>query len=168
MVRLPPPPRFTIPPPPMLPTDLFGANNFAQLTCSSIQQSIQPTWTMTRFLLFTSASCLVAVLLFTITFIWLLAIRKQKQFHIKQHVKSSSTQPPVKINTINDWSTDSNRSYETISTDHTGEYVESVDTSATMCSIETDSIVCIESQRQQYHPMMPYYHVLNIPDLVPN
>ena len=168
MSRLPSPPRFTIPPPPMPPTDFLGADVFAQLTCSSMRQSVQPTWTLTRLFLFASAICLITILLFTIILIWLLAIRKQKQFHAKQHIKSSQIKPTVTIDSINDRSTNSQCSYETISTDHTGEYVQSADTSATMCSIATDSAICLECQRHSYHSRRThYYHVVNVPDLVP-
>ena len=169
MSRLPPPPRFTIPPPPMPPADSLSANLFAQLTCSSMRQSVEPTWTLTRLFLFASAICLITILLFTITLIWLLAIRKQKQFHRKQHEKPSQMQPSATTNSINDWSTNSHRSYATISTEPTGEYVESADTSATMCSVETDSAICVECQRHPYYPARThYYHVVNVPDLVPS
>ncbi len=69
---------------------------------------------------------------------------------------------------MNDLSTCSSRSYETVSSNRTGAYLESVDTSATTCSIDTTDVICIECYRQHDYRPTPYYHILNIPDVVPN
>ncbi|CAF0761391.1 unnamed protein product [Rotaria sordida] len=164
---LPPPPLFTLPPPPMPPSDLFDLKIVSQLTCSSIQQQYQQTMTTSsRLILFTSASVIVAILLFIITLIWLLSSRKQKQSHNNHNLKS--TQPPTSIDSMFDLSTSSSRSYETISSNHTGVYLESVDTSATTCSIDTTGAICIECNRQHGLPPAPYYHIFHVPDVVPN
>ncbi|CAF4521978.1 unnamed protein product, partial [Rotaria magnacalcarata] len=60
-------------------------------------------------------------------------------------------------------STSSSSSYETISSDHTGIYLQSVDTSATICSIITTDITRIECNRQQIFQPSLYYHILGIP-----
>lgn len=68
-----------------------------------------------------------------------------------------------------DLSTSSSRSYETISSDHTGVYLESVDTSATTCSMDTAVAICMECNRQQQATQyFSYYHILGVPDVVPN
>jgi hypothetical protein len=159
MSRLPPPPRFTLPPPPMPSSDVFDVKIISQLTCSSIRQQ---TMTSSRLILFASGSVIVAILLFTITFIWLFSSRKPKQSYVHQKSK-----PTTSINSMNDLSTRSSRSYETVSSDHTGVYLQSVDTSATTCSTDTTGVICIECYRQ--HNLQPthYYHILNIPDVVP-
>ncbi|CAF2395950.1 unnamed protein product [Rotaria sp. Silwood2] len=164
---LSPPPRFTLPPPPMPPSNIFDLKIVSQLTCSSIQQQkYQQTMTSSRLILFTSASVIAAILLFIITLIWLLLSRKQKQSYNNHNLKS--TQPPTSIDSMFDSSTRSSCSYETISSNHTGVYLESVDTSATTCSIDTTDIICIECNRQHGLQPAPYYHIFHVPDVVPN
>ncbi|CAF0818553.1 unnamed protein product [Rotaria sp. Silwood1] len=161
-----PPPRFTLPPPPMPPSDIFDRKMVSQLTCSSIQQQYQQTMTHSRLILFTSASVITAIVLFIITLIWLLSSRKQKQSYNNHNLKS--TKPPTPINSMFDLSTCSSRSYETISSNHTGVYLESVDTSATTCSIDTTGVICIECNQQHGFQPAPYYHIFRVPDVVPN
>lgn len=165
MSRLPPPPPFTLPPPPMPPADLFDTNIVSQLTCSSIRQHYQQTMISSRLILIASATVLAAIILFIITLIWLLSFRKQKPLDQKS---KSLQRRPMPIDSINDWSTYSSRSYETVSSDHTGIYLESVDTSATTCSTDATSVICTECIRQHGLQPAPYYHILNIPDVVPN
>ena len=169
MSRLPAPPRFTLPPPPMPPSHLFDKGIVSQLTCTSIGQPQEQIWTTARLVLMGAASCLIVLLLFTIILIWLWTSRQQKRSLGKQGPsKKSSIPPPASINTLDDRTRDGNRSYETISSDHTDAYLESVDTSATTCSIDTSSIICIECQRQHILAPRPYYHIVQIPDVVPN
>jgi hypothetical protein len=163
MSRLPPPPQFILPPPPMPSSDIFDLKLISQLTCSSIQQQYKQIITSSHLILFTSAGVIAAILLFTITLIWLLLSRKQKQSYNNHNSKLSTS-----INSMNDLSTCSSRSYETVSSDHTGVYLESVDTSATTCSTDTTGVICIECYRQHSLQPVPYYHILNIPDVVPN
>ncbi|CAF3401948.1 unnamed protein product [Rotaria sp. Silwood1] len=162
-----PPPRFTLPPPPMPPSDIFDRKMVSQLTCSSIQQQYQQTMTHSRLILFTSASVITAIVLFIITLIWLLSSRKQKQLY-NNNYNLKSTKPPTPINSMFDLSTCSSRSYETISSNHTGVYLESVDTSATTCSIDTTGVICIECNQQHGFQPAPYYHIFRVPDVVPN
>lgn len=166
MSRLPAPPQFNLPPPPMPPSDIFDVKIISQLTCSSIrqQQQWQQTILNSRLILFTSACVITAILLLLITIICLLLSRKSKKSNIKHNSK-----PSIPINSINDLTICSNRSYETVSSDRTGAYLESIDTSATTCSIDTTDGIYIE----YYHPYVfqspaPYYHIVNIPDIVPN
>ncbi len=163
MSRLPPPPRFTLPPPPIPPSDIFDLKIISQLTCSSIRQHYQQIIPNSRLILFTSASVIIAILLFTITIIWLLSSRKQKQSY-----KNHNTKPTTSIDSMNDLSTCSSRSYESVSSDHTGVYLQSVDTSATTCSTDTTGVICIECYHQHSLQPAPYYQILNIPDVVPN
>lgn len=163
MSRLPPPPRFILPPPPMPSSDIFDLKIISQLTCSSIRQQYQQTITSSRLILFASASVIAAILIFTITLIWLLSSRKQKQTY-----NNHNSKPSTSIDSMNDLSTCSSRSYETVSSDHTGVYLESVDTSATTCSTDTTGVICIQCYCQHGFQPAPYYHILNIPDVVPN
>ena len=169
MPRLPAPPRFTMPPPPMPPTHLFEKSIVSHLTCSSIGEQYEQTWTTTRLVLLGGASCLIVFLLFTITLVWLLTFRQQKRSYGKQQPSKKPSSPPiVSANAIHDWTTEDNRSYETVSSDHTDAYLQSVDTSVTTCSMDTSSIVCIECRRQHILAPRPHYHLLHIPDVVPN
>jgi hypothetical protein len=163
MSRLPPPPRFILPPPPIPTSDIFDVKILSQLTCSSIRQQSQQTIINSRLILFTSASVIAAILLFTITLIWLFSSRKQKQSNKNPNSKLATT-----INPMHDWSTRSSRSYETVSPDHTGIYLQSVDTSVTTCSTDTTGVICIQCYFQHGFQPAPYYHILNIPDVVPN
>jgi hypothetical protein len=57
------------------------------------------------------------------------------------------------------------RSYETISSEHTGVYVESIDTSATTYSTDPSNIVCLHCQHEHDYSTTsppPYYHTLDI------
>jgi hypothetical protein len=143
-------------------SDTFDLKIISQLTCSSIRQQYQQTITSTHLILFASASVIAAILLFTITLIWLLLSRKQTQSCNKHNSK-----PSTSIDSMNDLSTCSSRSYETVSSNHTGVYLESVDTSATTYSTDTTGTICIECYRQHNLQPAPYYHILNIPDVVP-
>ncbi|CAF0744704.1 unnamed protein product [Adineta steineri] len=167
MPRLPPPPRFTLSPPPMPPSDIFDRKLISQLTCSSIRQHGQETILDSHLIFFASATVIAAILLFIITLIWLLSSRKQKQSY--DNSKSKPSQVPKSIESMNDLSTCSTCSYETVSPNHTGIYLESVDTSATTCSTDvTTSGVCYECYQHHDQQSIPYYHVICIPDVVPN
>lgn len=164
MPRLPSPPQFTLPPPPMPPSDIFDLKAISQLTCSSIRQQQQIIITNSQLILLTSACVITAIIIFTITLIiWLLSSRKPKQSYYNQNTK-----PTIPIDSMNDLSICSSRSYETVSSDHTGLYLESVDTSATTCSADTTIVICIECSQQRGLQPAPYYHILSIPDVVPN
>ncbi|UJR28225.1 hypothetical protein I4U23_009475 [Adineta vaga] len=168
MFQLPPPPRFNLPPPPMPPTDLIDVKIVSQLTCSSFRQHAQETTMNVHLILFASAIVIVAILLLILTLIWLLLSSRKRKQQSCENLKSP--QAIQAIDSINDWSTCSSRSYETVSFDHTGIYLESVDTSATTCSTDVTGEVCTECcQHYSYQPQpTPYYHVINIPDLIPN
>jgi preprotein translocase subunit SecG len=163
MSRLPPPPRFTLPPPPMPSLDIFNTKILSQLTCSSIRQHHQETMTSSRLILLASATIIVAILLFIITLICLLLSRKQKQSY-----DNSKSKPHTSLESMNDLSTCSSRSYETVSSDHTGVYLESINTSATTCSTDVTGVICTECYRHRVLQPAPYYHILNIPDVIPN
>lgn len=164
MPQLPPPPRFTLPPPPMPSSDIFDLKMISQLTCSSIRQH---TIANSHLILFASASVIAAILIFIITLtIWLLSSsssRKQKKLN-----NNHNTKPATSIDSMNDLSICSSRSYETVSSDHTGAYLQSVDTSATTCSADTTAVICTECHQQYGLQPTPYYHILNMPDVVPN
>ncbi len=116
--RLPPPPRFTLPPPLMLPFDMLDSKILLQLTCSSIrpqQQQINPQ----LFLLSCFTFFLVTILL-TLSFLWIQSYRSPK-------TQLTSKLPPH-----------SHRSYETISS---GFYLESINTSATTLSTDPNTIL---------------------------
>ena len=168
MSRLPAPPRFTLPPPPMPSFDAFDKRVISQLTCASIRQPYLQTWTTARLLLFGAASTLVFLLVLTIVFIGLLSIRKRKRLSSgKQHVVRSPP-PSTGMPSTNHLSRQSSQSYETISSDRTGAYLESVNTSATSCSMNTTGGHCSDYHRHFHHQPAPYYHILNIPDVVPS
>lgn len=162
MSRLPPPPRFLLTPPPMPPSDMIDLKIISQLTCSSIRQ-YQRTTSNFRLFVLASGSALIAVLLLTVTLIWLFSSRKRIQSKKRQLEK-----PATAINSINDLTMCSSRSYETISSDHTGIYVESIDTSATTCSMDTTDVMCADCYYQRALQTTPHYHILNIPDVVPS
>jgi hypothetical protein len=162
MSRLPPPPQFLLPPPPVPPSEIFDVKIVSQLSCSSIRQQYQST-TSFRLILLASASVIAAILLLTFTLIWLMSSRKSKQLQKNSHAK-----PVTSIDLMNDLSTCSSSSYETISSNYTGGYVQSVDTSATTCSIDTTNAICIECYHQHSFRPTPYYHILSIPDVIPN
>jgi len=146
-------------------SDILDLKMISQLTCSSIRQQYQQTIVNSRLIVFTSACIIAALLLFTITLVWFLSSRKQKQ---KQAYNTHNSKPSTSIDSMNDLSTCSSRSYETVSSDHTGVYLESVDTSATTCSTDTTGVICIECYRQRGLQPAPYYYILNIPDVVQN
>ena len=160
MSRLPPPPQFSIPPPPVPTSEIFDVKILSQLTCSSIRQHYQQPTTNIRLILLACASVIVAFLLLTLTIIWLMSSRKVKQIQKNSHAKP--------VNSMNDLSTCSSRSYETVSSNYTSAYIQSVDTSATTCSIDTTSSVYTQYYYPHHFHPTPYYHVLNIPDVVPN
>ena len=162
MSRLPAPPQFLLPPPPMPSSDMIDLKIMSQLTCSSIRQYQQTTSNWRLFVL-ASGSALIAILLLTVTLIWLFSSRKRIQSK-----KTHFEKPATAINSINDLTMCSSRSYKTISSDHTGIYVESIDTSATTCSIDTTDVRCMECYYQHVLQPTPYYHILSIPDVVPN
>jgi hypothetical protein len=164
MSRLPPPPQFLIPPPPVPPSEIFDVKIISQLSCSSIRQHYQqPPPTSFRLILLASTSVIVAFLLLTLTIIWLMSSRKAKQIQKNSHAK-----PATSIDSMNDLSTCSSRSYETVSSNYTSAYIQSVDTSATTCSIDTTSSVYIQCYYPHNFQPRPYYHILSIPDVVPN
>ena len=164
---LPPPPHFSLPPPPMPSSDIFDIEMVSQLTCSSIRLEYRQAMISSHLILFASASVIIAILLFIISLIWLRSSRTQEKsynnnYHLKLTPKSAS------IDLINDCSTYSSQSYETVSSNHMGIYLESVDTSATTCS--TDTMGAIYNECYWQHRLEPahYYQILNMPDIVPN
>lgn len=160
MFRLPPPPQFNLPPPPMPVSDLIDTELISQLTCSSIRQQSQKTIDSSRLILFTSACALTAIVLLTITLIIFLLIRKKKQIDDKPIPKSTI----VATTATNPF----NRSYTSVSSSQTGIYIDSINTSATTCSIDTNSEFCFECHRHRSRATTPYYQILSIPDVVPN
>lgn len=163
MSRLPPPPQFLVPPPPMPSLDMLDLKIVSQLTCSSIRQQQSQATANSRLIILAGGSVLIAMLFLTITLIWLFSSRKQKQQQKSHHAK-----PTTSNKSVNNLSTFSSRSYETISSDHTGIYVESIDTSATTCSMDTTGVICMECYHQHTFQPPPYYHIISIPDVVPN
>ncbi|CAF1098082.1 unnamed protein product [Adineta ricciae] len=170
MVQLPPPPRFNLPPPPMPPTDFIDMKVISRLTCSSIRQQYQETAMNSRLIFLATAIVIVAILLLIITLIWLLFSSRKRKHEVVNEKPKISSQFADNLNSMSDLSTCSSRSYETVSYNHTGIYLDSVDTSATTCS--TDVTAEIHSEYYQQYDFQPqstsYYHVLNIPDLIPN
>lgn len=163
MSKLPAPPSFLLPPPPVPPSDEFDISIISQLTCSSILKEQEQATTTTYILLLAGGSCLLAMLIFSISLVWLLTYRRREQFDKKQNANTASS-----TRSTNDSSTISHRSYQTVSSAYTNTSLPTVNTSTTTCSIDTNSIVCLHCQYIQSQPLpQPYYHVLNVPDVVP-
>ena len=168
MVHLPAPPRFTLPPPPMPPSDLFDASFLSQLTCSSIRQQQSPQQqnfqANSRLILISSGTFLVIAILLSVLVLVIQYYRQRRSL-----LQSLKKQPLASVGTMSSESSVSNsRSYETISSRHTGVYLESIDTSATTYSTEPSRIVCLHCQHDHsvatataVHPP-PYYHTLDI------
>jgi hypothetical protein len=160
MVHLPPPPRFNLPPPPMLSSDIFNNKVFFQLTCSSIrqQQHHYPQMPKSRLIAISCITFLTILLLMILFFLIIRFCRRRRSLTNNYPSKPISTQP----NTL---STNRSRSYETISSMHTGVYVESFDTSATTYSTDPSSIVCHHCHQERDYSTIsppPYYHTLDI------
>ena len=157
MFRLPPPPRFNLPPPPMLSSEFFDPKFVFRLTCSSIRQNI-PDQHMSKSRLI-AIGCITALIIFLLLIILLVVIqifRRRKSFSSNDDEEKLPSTPT----TINP-----SRSYETISSQHTGIYVESIDTSATTFSTDPSSIVCQHCQQERAYSMTslpPYYHTLDV------
>lgn len=155
MFHLPPPPRFVLPPPPMPGSDLFDLNLLTQLTCSSIRQRHQQI-TNPRLILISCLTFLILALLLTLLVI---VIQFSRQRNAATHSNKSKPSPP------NATSVASSRSYETISSQHTGIYLESIDTSATTYSTDPSQHVCLQCQHDREQSSIsppPYYHTLDI------
>lgn len=173
MVHLPAPPRFTLPPPPMPPSDLFDASYLSQLTCSSIRQQqqqqsphLQSLQANSRLILISSGTFLIVAILLSILVIVIQYYRQRSSL-----LESIKKKPLESVGTISsDSSLSNSRSYETISSRHTGIYLESIDTSATTYSTDPSHIICYHCQHDHgvmetataiRHPP-PYYHTLDI------
>ena len=159
MVRLLPPPRFNLPPPPMLSSDLFDATLSIRLTCSSIgQQEHYRQIPKSRLIAISSITFLLVLLFSIFLFLIIQFCRRRKSFSNTSPSKPTSIQSNhIVIN--------HSRSYETISSAHTGVYVESIDTSATTFSTDPSSVVCHHClQERDYSTISlpPYYHTLDI------
>ncbi|CAF0873885.1 unnamed protein product [Adineta ricciae] len=115
MFRLPSPPRFTLPPPPMLPPGILTLESL-QLTCSSIEFHPKPN----SFLL-TSIILVLIVILLILLYIFIRYLLKLQSSTNSVHRKVVS---PISRHS----SIGSSRSYETISS---GIYLESVNISPT-------------------------------------
>ena len=141
MFHLPPPPRFILPPPPMFSSDIFHSKILLRLTCSSIrqQQIINP-----RLVIISCTTFFIISILLTLFYIWIQSNRhRQKSL----------------LNNSKNVSICSTRSYETISSRHTGIYLESINTSATTLSTNPSHTICIHCQRI-YSPL-PYYYTID-------
>jgi hypothetical protein len=161
MFRLPPPPRFTLPPPPMISADIFDTKLLFRLTCSSIRQQQHRQFTNSRLIVISCITFLITILLFTLSFIIIQSYRKRKTLFYDYESKPSTT-VVIKSNNL---PMTSSRSYETISSQQTGVYVESIDTSATTYSTDPSSIVCIHCHQEHDYSTTsppPYYHTLDI------
>jgi hypothetical protein len=160
MFRLPPPPRFNLSPPPILSSDIFERNLLFQLTCSSIRQQEQyKQIPKSRLIAISCIAFLIMILLFMILFIIIQLYRQRKSLSYN----SQSKPPPIQSNTI---SMNTSRSYETISSEHTGVYVDSIDTSATTYSTDPSNIICLHCHQERDYSIPsppPYYHTLDVP-----
>ncbi|CAF1171469.1 unnamed protein product [Adineta ricciae] len=115
MFRLPSPPRFTLPPPPTLPSNILTLESL-QLTCSPIEFHPQPN----SFLLKRIILVLIVILLILL-YIFIRYLLKLQSSTNRVHRKDVS--PISRRSSIG-----SPRSYETISS---GIYLESVNISST-------------------------------------
>jgi len=160
MFRLSPPPRFNLPPPPMLSSDIFDTKFLFRLTCSSIRQQEQyrqiPKF---RLIIISCIIFLIIILLFTLLFMIIKFYRQRKSLSYNHESKP----PPIQSN---NFSINSSRSYETISSEHTGVYVESINTSATTYSTDPSNVICIHCHQERDYSTTtsppPYYHTLDI------
>ena len=161
MFHLPPPPRFNLPPPPMLSSDIFDTKILFQLTCSSIRQGKSSSQIpKSRLIAIGSITFLIVILLFILLFILIKLCRRRKS-----SLDNSQSSKPTTIPHANPRSMTSSRSYETISSQHTGVYIESIDTSATTYSTDPSNIVCLHCQQEHDYSTTlppPYYHTLDI------
>jgi len=161
MFRLPPPPRFNLPPPPMLLSDISETKLFFRLTCSSIRQQEQyQQIPKSRLIAISSITFLIMILLFTLLFIIIKLYRQRKSSSYNS--QSKPPPPPIQSNTC---LMNSSRSYETISSEHTGVYVESINTSATTYSTDPSNIICLHCHQEHDFSIIsspPYYHTLDI------
>jgi hypothetical protein len=161
MVRLPPPPRFYLPPPPMLLSDLFDTKVFFQLTCSSIRQQEHYRQIPKSRLIAISCITFLIIILLLILFFLIIQVCRRRRSSLPNNYPSK----PISTQS-NSLSTNRSRSYETISSEHTGVYVESIDTSATTYSTNPSSIVCHHCHQERDYSTIsppPYYHTLDIP-----
>ncbi len=159
MFRLPPPPHFNLPPPPMLSLDIIETKLVFRLTCSSIRQQEQyQKIPKSRLIAISCITFLIIILLFTLLFIIIKLCRQRKSLSYN----SQSKPPPIQSNTC---SINSSRSYETISSEHTGVYVESINTSATTYSTNPSNIICLHCHQEHDFSIIsppPYYHTLDV------
>ncbi|CAF3193613.1 unnamed protein product [Rotaria socialis] len=162
MFRLPPPPRFTLPPPPKLSSDIFDRKLLSRLTCSSIRQQQQQhrLFTNPRLIAISSISFLIVLLLCTLLFMLIHFYRRQRSSdygHTQKPLSTLNMKP--KNSTMH-----TSRSYESISSQHTGVYIESIDTSATTFSTDQSNVICLYCHRERVYSnasLPPYYHTLD-------
>ncbi|CAF1086936.1 unnamed protein product [Didymodactylos carnosus] len=151
---LPPPPRFNIPPPPLLPPE-FNLN-LADLTCSSMKRlsSIEPKLISYKsnnyFLLIISTGIFVLILLL-ILFLFLSYIYYRRKKYCKQKVLN--VDHPSSINS----------SYATISDQITTNdtYLMAINSSlsSTTSSLCSSNCYCNDVKK-----ITPYYHVIDLPE----
>ena len=158
MVRLPPPPRFNLPPPPMVSSDMFDSKILFRLTCSSIrQQENFRQIPKSRLIAISCIAFLIMILLFTLLFIIIQFYRQRKSSS-----SNSQSKPPMPPNHL---PISTSRSYETISSSYTGVYIESIDTSATTYSTDPSNTICLHCHQERDDSITsppPYYHTLDI------
>ncbi|CAF0753610.1 unnamed protein product [Adineta steineri] len=172
MVRLAPPPTFTLPPPPMFPSDILDMKLVFRFSCSSIRQRQHQHQQIinSRSIMFSCITFLIIILLFALLFLISKFYRIPKSSSINYKSKSlSQPLPPPSLSNMKstNLSMNTSRSYETISSIDTGLYVNSIDTSATTYSTDPSNVIYLHcSQGHDYStisPPPPYYHTLNIP-----
>jgi hypothetical protein len=155
MQHLPAPPAFTLPPPPMPPLEFFDSQIFSQLSCSSIRHRPNAS-SNSRLILISSIVFLIIALLFTLLLIVIQLYRQRKVPSSTSTIKTTRPGPSVPTS----------RSYETISSKHTGVYLESIDTSATTYSTDPSQSICLHCQQEREHrigsPPPPFYHILDV------
>ncbi|CAF2396081.1 unnamed protein product [Rotaria sp. Silwood2] len=164
MFRLPPPPRFTLPPPPMLSSDdNINRKILFRLTCSSIRQQQHREISNLRLIIISCISFIIIILIFILLFMLIQFYCRRRSLFYKNKSKPQSTYN-MKSNNV---SMSSSRSYETISTEHMGTYIESIDTSATTFSTDPSNVVtclyCHQERDYSNASLPPYYHTLEIP-----
>ncbi|UJR28210.1 hypothetical protein I4U23_009460 [Adineta vaga] len=168
MFRLPPPPRFTLPPPPMLSSDIFDTKLLFRLSCSSIQQRQRQQKQQlinSRSIMF-SCIILTIILLLILVFIMIKFHRRRKPRFTSDHHNSKLSSVPISITASNTLSMNTSQSYESITSGHTGFYVESINTSATTYSTNPSNIIYLPYSEERHYstisPLPPYYHTLDI------